>query len=188
MTLRRLVLACLATSLIVAGCGDGGGDGGDGGGGAATTPGVGECPDATDLRGDTGDADPFTLNVVSSFAERTEDDTLYGDYYRVVFADFQLEPGETINTESGERAIEIEVYGRDQTLPPPGTYDFEGQQNTFFQPTFYEGGTAQPLTTLGPGGTLTLAVANDQEVCGGIDVSDGSVTIQGAFRASLVTE
>ena len=192
MALRRLALACLATALIAAGCG---GDGAPNAGGAtpsptasSTTPPVGECPEVTDLHGISPDSGEFTQNVIVSFAQRIEDDTLYGDYYRIVFADFQVEPDETITTEAGERAIEIEIYARDHTMPVPGTYDFEGQQNIFFQPKLLEGGVAHFVSTLGEGGTLTLSVANDQEVCGGLDVSDGSTTIEGSFRASLVTE
>jgi hypothetical protein len=194
MALRKLVLAGLAASLLLAACDGGGGDGGDGTPTPTSTtppatPSLGTCPDVTDLRGEDPDSDgPFTLNVITSFAQRFDDDTLLGDYYRVVFADFQVEPGdETIETREGERAIEIEIYARDQTLPTPGTFDFEGEQNIFFQPTVLEGGVAHFVSTLGDGGTLTLTVANDQEVCGGIDVTDGTTTVRGAFRASLLS-
>jgi hypothetical protein len=148
----------------------------------------GSCPDAANLRASAGDIPEFTLDVASSFALRNDDDTLYGAYYDVVFADFELEPTTFFDTESGGRAIEIEIYNRDKTLPGTGTFDFEGDQNTFFQPSLSAEGKAYLATTLGRGGTLTVSEANDEELCGSIDVSDGSVTIQGVFRAPVVVE
>jgi hypothetical protein len=174
----RILLVLLA--LLGAACGDGGGGGSD-----VSPPAQGACPDATSLQVTTNDTGEFTLNVVSDWALLTQDDSLYGTYYNATFADFKVEPSTSITTEGDQRAVVIEVYSRDMTKPPTGTFDFEGQQNTFFQPSFQTGATSQPVTTLGDGGTLTLTVADEERLCGSIDVTDGSVTIRGGFAADV---
>lgn len=184
----RTRFLALAAALVLAACG--GDDPPAGGGGdAPTTPAEGSCPEGVDLTATASDGEEVTLtDPVTAFALLNEDDTLYGDHFEVVLADFEIEPGATITTESGGKAVEIGVYNRDQTLPAEGTFDFEGDQNTYFQPTFYAGGTARPVTTIGEGGTLTLSTVSDEQVCGGIDVTDGAVTIRGSFAVPVENE
>ena len=54
-------------------------------------------------------------------------------------------------------------------MPVPGTYDFEGSRTLL--PALFTPAAGQPVTTLGNGGTLTITVASDEELCGAIDVA-----------------
>ncbi len=154
-------------------------------------PAQGSCPATTSFTAVGSSMPEFSLEPSTSFVFVVEDDSLYGDHYQLFFADYDLEPGDTSFYEvpEGNHVIEIDWFRMDKELPTPGTYPYVTGENTIFSPGARTADSSYLPTTIGgEGSEMTISVADEERVCGAIDVHDSSGSIRGTFEAPIVPD